>query len=166
MSASPQIPSINSGANHDMEYDSLASENQMYVTMRIDQQLFGIPVKNVRDVLRQQKITFIPLSSSEVAGSLNLRGRIVTVINLRRRLRLVEKESDEKSMFVVVEYKGELFSLMVDSVGEVMTVPSHAIEKAPANLGGAWKEVTTGIYKLSGELLVIIDVQSMLTIQK
>jgi purine-binding chemotaxis protein CheW len=142
----------------------LDTETHMYVTMRIDQQLFGIPVKNVRDVLRQQKITSIPLSAPEVAGSLNLRGRIVTVINLRRRLRLVEKEIDEKSMFVVVEYKGELFSLMVDSVGEVMTVPSHAIEKSPANLGGAWKEVTTGIYKLSGELLVIIDVQSMLTI--
>lgn len=142
----------------------LDTENHMYVTMRIDNQLFGIPVKNVRDVLRHQKITCIPLSAPEVAGSLNLRGRIVTVINLRRRLRLVEKENDEKSMFVVVEYKGELFSLMVDSVGEVMTVPGHSIEKAPTNLGGAWKEVTTGIYKLSGELLVIIDVQSMLTI--
>ncbi len=139
-------------------------ESHMYVTMRIDNQLFGIPVKNVRDVLRQQKITSIPMSSPEVAGSLNLRGRIVTVINLRRRLRLGEKDDDGKGMFVVVEHKGELFSLMVDSVGEVMTVPAHSIEKAPTNLGGAWKEVTTGIYKLSGELLVIIDVHSMLTV--
>jgi purine-binding chemotaxis protein CheW len=142
----------------------LDTESHMYVTMRIDNQLFGIPVKNVRDVLRHQKITCIPLSASEVAGSLNLRGRIVTVINLRRRLRLVEKENEDKSMFVVVEHKGELFSLVVDSVGEVMTVPGHMIEKSPANLGGAWKEVTTGIYKLSGELLVIMDVEAMLTL--
>ncbi len=164
MSVSSNVISIEASANSAVLHGMLDTETHMYVTMRIDQQLFGIPVKNVRDVLRQQKITAIPLSAPEVAGSLNLRGRIVTVINLRRRLRLVEKEIDEKSMFVVVEYKGELFSLMVDSVGEVMTVPSHAIEKSPANLGGAWKEVTTGIYKLSGELLVIIDVQSMLTI--
>lgn len=142
----------------------LDSDAGMYVTMRIDKQLFGIPVKNVRDVLRQQKVTPIPLSMPEIAGSLNLRGRIVTVINLRRRLRLPERSGDEKSMFVVVEYKNELYSLMVDNVGEVMTVPVNSIEKSPANLGGAWREVTTGIYKLSGELLVIMDVQAVLTI--
>ncbi len=101
------------------------ANNHMFVTMRIDQQLFGIPVKNVRDVLREQKITSIPLSAPEVAGSLNLRGRIVTVINLRCRLRLGEKQNSDKNMFVVVEYKNELFSLVVDSVGEVMTVPER-----------------------------------------
>lgn len=163
MSVSSNIIPIDPSANAAV-LGMLDTESHMYVTMRVEQQLFGIPVKNVRDVLRQQKVTSIPLSAPEVAGSLNLRGRIVTVINLRRRLRLTEKENDDKSMFVVVEYRGELFSLMVDSVGEVMTVPGHSIEKSPANLGGAWKEVTTGIYKLSGELLVIIDVQSLLTI--
>jgi len=146
--------------------DESAKDNasHMFVTMRINKQLFGIPVKNVRDVLRHQKVTPVPLSAPEVAGSLNLRGRIVTVINLHRRLRLPEQEDYSKSMFVVVEHKNELFSLMVDSIGDVMTVPEYSIEKSPANLGGAWKEVTTGIYKLSGELLVIIDVQEMLKI--
>jgi purine-binding chemotaxis protein CheW len=162
MNTSPHVSAdSNISPNGGIIFDS---EQHMYVTMRIDQQLFGIPVKNVRDVLRHQKITNIPLSATEVSGSLNLRGRIVTVINLRRRLRLKERENDDKSMFVVVEHKGELYSLVVDSVGEVMTVPGNAIEKSPANLGGAWKEVTTGIFKLSGELLVIIDVQSMLAI--
>ncbi|MEZ5690447.1 MAG: chemotaxis protein CheW [Rickettsiales bacterium] len=156
-------PNIDAAGASSVDYGILASDAHMYVTMRIDQQLFGIPVGNVRDVLRRQKITSIPLSASEVEGTLNLRGRIVTVINLRRRLRLVEKEEDEKSMFVVVEHRGQLYSLMVDSVGEVMTVPSHAIEKSPTNLGGAWREVTTGIYKLEGELLVIIDVESMIS---
>lgn len=164
MNRSSDIASGHANIGHNSGHDMLDTESDMYVTMRIDKQLFGIPVRNVRDVLRQQKITSIPLSSSEVEGSLNLRGRIVTVINLRNRLRLAAREIDEKSMFVVVEHKGELYSLMVDSVGEVMTVPNHAIEKSPANLGGEWKEVTTGIYKLSGELLVIIDVHIMLTI--
>jgi purine-binding chemotaxis protein CheW len=146
------------------EHNLIDADSQMYVTMRVDNQLFGIPVVNVRDVLRQQKITEIPLSAPEIAGSLNLRGRIVTVINLRRRLRLSERKNDEKSMFVVVEYRSELYSLMVDSVSEVMTVSDRNIDKSPTNLGGAWKDVTTGIFKLSGELLVIMDVQKLLTI--
>lgn len=146
------------------EHNLIDADSQMYVTMRVDNQLFGIPVVNVRDVLRQQKITEIPLAAPEIAGSLNLRGRIVTVINLRRRLRLEERATGEKSMFVVVEHKGELYSLMVDSVSEVMTISERNIERSPTNLGGAWKDVTTGIFKLSGELLVIMDVQKLLTI--
>jgi purine-binding chemotaxis protein CheW len=143
---------------------ALDSDQHMYVTMRIDNQLFGIPVKNVRDVLRGQRITHIPLAPREVAGSLNLRGRIVTVIDVRRRLQLAEREAGSPTMFVVVEHKGDLYSLMVDSVGEVLTVSAGAVEKTPANLHGAWKDVATGIYKLSGELLVIIDVKTMLTL--
>lgn len=154
MSAAPQI----------VENQVVDAAAQMYVTMRVDGQLFGIPVKNVRDVLRQQKVTPVPMSAPEVAGSLNLRGRIVTVINLRRRLNLAEREAGEKSMFVVVDYRGELYSLMVDNVGEVMTVPDSSLEKSPTNLGASWKDVTTGIFKLSGELLVIMDVQKVLTI--
>src|ERR1700749_1433684 len=90
-------------------------DSQMYVTMRVDRQLFGVNVKHVRDVLRQQKVTAIPLAPKEVTGSLNLRGRIVTVIDVRTRLGLPANENDEKSMFVVVEVKGELYSLKVDT---------------------------------------------------
>lgn len=142
----------------------VAAQSSMFVTMRIDQQLFGIPVSHVRDVLRSQKITPIPLSSQEIAGSLNLRGRIVTVIDVRKRLRLATQQAGEKNMFVVVEHKGDLYSLMVDSVGEVLTVPAGSIERAPAHLSGAWKEVASGIHKLSGELLVIMDIHTLLTL--
>lgn len=142
----------------------LFSANQMYVTMRIDRQLFGIGVKYVRDVLRQQNITPIPLSPHEVAGSLNLRGRIVTVIDVRTRLGLPQRDDDGKSMFVVVELKGELYSLKVDSVGEVLTVPDSSIEKPPAHLAASWGDIATGIHKLDGELLVIVNVQTILTL--
>jgi purine-binding chemotaxis protein CheW len=140
------------------------SDANMFVTMRIDKQLFGVPVKYVRDVLRRQRITQIPLAPMEVAGSLNLRGRIVTVIDLRKRLQL-EDGSSEGGMFVVVEHRNELYSLMVDNVGEVMTVSAGAIEKTPANLGGTWKDVASGIYKLDGELLVIMDIETLLTVK-
>ncbi len=141
-------------------------DTHMFVTMRIDQQLFGVPVRFVRDVLRRQHITQIPLAPSEVAGSLNLRGRIVTVIDLRERLRLPKKDADATGgMFVVVEQRGELYSLMVDNVGEVMTVAAGAIEKTPANLGASWTDVASGIYKLDGELLVIMDVEALLIVK-
>jgi purine-binding chemotaxis protein CheW len=140
------------------------TDANMFVTMRLGNQLFGVPVRFVRDVLRRQRITAIPLAPNEVAGSLNLRGRIVTVIDLRRRLCLPDTQVDN-GMFVVVEHRNELFSLMVDSVGEVMTVSAGAIEKTPANLGGAWRDVASGIYKLDGELLVIMDVEALLTVQ-
>lgn len=142
----------------------IAADSLMFVTMRIDKQLFGVPVKYVRDVLREQRVTRIPLAPPEVAGSLNLRGRIVTVINLRKRLSLHEKESATPGMFVVVEHKNDLYSLMVDGVGEVLTISAGAIEKTPGNLGTSWKAVASGIYKLDSELLVIMDTETLLTI--
>src|SRR4051812_21507078 len=106
---------------HSPESQALDAKDPIYVTMGIDRQMFGIEVKHVRDVLRHQKVTPIPLSPPEVAGSLNLRGRIVTVIDLRRHLDLPPKENYGRAgcTFVVIDYKGELYSLMVDSVGEV-----------------------------------------------
>jgi purine-binding chemotaxis protein CheW len=141
------------------------AKDNIFVTMRIDRQLFGIDVYNVRDVLRNQIITRVPLSPPEVAGSLNSRGRIVTVLDVRKRLNLPPLEKKlPNTTFVVVEVKGELHSLLVDDVGDVLTVSSNAIEKPPANLGGNWKSVASGIYKMDGELLVLIDIQSLLKV--
>lgn len=139
-----------------------ADDCTMLVTMRVDQQLFGIPVLHVRDVLREQKVARIPLAASEIAGSINLRGRIVTVINVRDRLKLMPKKDQEPHMFVVVENHQELYSLMVDSVGDVMNIPDSHIEKVPANLSSSWKEVASGIHRLEDELLVIIDPKALL----
>lgn len=153
-----------SNASVKIAQPGVGNDSNMYVTMRIDKQLFGIAVKHVRDVLRSQTITSIPLAPKEVAGSLNLRGRIVTVVDVRCRMRLPAHAANAETMFVVVEHKGELYSLMVDSVGEVLTVSGELIEKTPANLNGYWKDMASGIYKMSGELLVIIDVTALLTL--
>lgn len=142
---------------------AFSPDSQMFVTMRVDSQLFGIPVLYVRDVLKEQRVAPIPLASGEIAGSINLRGRIVTVINLRKRLKLAPRAENTPHMFVVVENRGEFYSLMVDSVGEVLTVPAQQIEKTPANMESNWREVSSGICRLQGELLVIINTQSMLS---
>lgn len=140
-----------------------SADSQMLVTMRIDSQLFGIPVLHVRDVLREQRIAPIPLTPPEIAGSINLRGRIVTVINLRKRLGLPDAESKKPQIFVVVEHKGEYYSLLVDSVGEVLTIPSTQIEKPPGNLASNWRDISSGVSRLQGELLMVADTAALLT---
>lgn len=137
--------------------------SQSFVTMRVAGQLFGASVMVVQDVLRAQRIAPIPLAPAEVAGSLNLRGRIVTVIDVRSRLGLPGVEDERSVMHVVVEYGDELFSLMVDSVGDVLNLPLAQIEKAPANLAPLWKDIAAGVSRLDSELLVLLDIQSILT---
>jgi purine-binding chemotaxis protein CheW len=138
------------------------AENREFVTVTIADQLFGIPVLSVQDVLGPQKITRIPLAPPEVAGALNLRGRIVTAIDVRRRLDLPPRAADVAGMSVVVEHKGEPYSLMIDSVGEVLSVPFEAYERNPATLNSRWREISGGIYRLDGKLLVVLEVDLLL----
>jgi purine-binding chemotaxis protein CheW len=133
-----------------------------FVTMTIADQMFGIPVLQVQDVLGPQRITRIPLAPPEVAGSLNLRGRIVTAIDVRLRLGLPRRATDKPGMSIVVELRGELYSLMVDSVGEVLSLLERDFERNPPTLDPRWREVSTGIYRLNNQLMVVLDVERLL----
>lgn len=140
-------------------------ELKQFVSIMIGKQLFGIPVLQVHDVLGPQRITRIPLSPKEVAGSLNLRGRIVTAIDIRSRLNMPPHDGEDEGMSVVVEHQGELYSLMVDSVGEVLSLDEATFEQHPATLEENIREVSTGIYRLEDSLLVVFDVPSLLRFQ-
>jgi len=140
--------------------------NQDYVTVRLGGQLLGIPVLAVQDVLSSQKITRIPLAPPWVAGVLNLRGRIVTAIDLRHRLGLPERSDDGKDMSVVVEHRGEPYSLQIDSVGDVLDLGDEAMEKNPVTLDQRWREVSRGIFRLESELLAILDVEKLLSFEQ
>lgn len=129
-----------------------------FVTVRVAGQMFGISVLAVQDVIRKQRITPVPLAPPMVAGALNLRGRIVTAIDMRTRLGLPATDTPATTMKVVVEYQHELYALMVDSVGDVLTLSLQQMEKTPANLDSAWRQVSAGVYKLDKELLVILDI--------
>lgn len=143
-----------------------AVEARDFVTMTIAEQLFGIPVLVVQDVLGPQRITRIPLAPPEVAGALNLRGRIVTAIDVRRRLALPARAAADPGMSVVVDHKDELDSLTVDSVGEVLTLPGDAYERSPTTLDPRWREVAGGIYRLQGKLLVVLEVARTLEFKR
>ncbi len=140
----------------------LGGATKDFVTAYIGKQLLGIPVLTVQAVLGPQRITRIPLAPPEVAGSLNLRGRIVTAIDVRKRLGLREREDDVPGMSIVVDQGGELYSLMVDQVGEVLSVPQKAFEQNPATLDPRWREFSDGIFRLDKQLLVILDVTRLL----
>ncbi|MGH6893800.1 MAG: chemotaxis protein CheW [Dongiaceae bacterium] len=141
----------------------IGSENHRdYVTMSIGSQMFGIPVMSVQDVLGPQQITRVPLAPPEVAGSLNLRGRIVTAVDVRLRLGMPKKEHGKPPMSVVVEHEGELYSLLVDSVGEVLSLNLKDYQRNLPTLNARLREFSDGIYRLNGALLVVLSVGSLL----
>ena len=132
-----------------------------FATMSIAGQLFGIPVLQVQDVLGPQHIAKIPMAPPCVAGVLNLRGRIVTAIDVRRRLGMPKSEAPGTEMSIVVEYNGELYSLLVDEVGEVMVCRTDSIGPNPPTLTPLWQEISKGIVQLEDRLLVILHVQRL-----
>ncbi len=133
-----------------------------YVTVFIGGQLFGLPIHKVHDVFVPESMTRVPLSAPEVAGVLNLRGRIVTAINMRRRLGLPQREGNHGIMAVGIEYRGESYGLIIDEVGEVLNLDAAGREANPANLDGRWAEISGGVHRLSGQLMVILDVERVL----
>jgi purine-binding chemotaxis protein CheW len=138
----------------------------MFVTMTVANQIFGIPVLEVQDVLGPQRIAHVPLAPPEVLGSLNLRGRIVTAVDVRTRLGLQPLSDNRQSMSVVVDHGGELYSLVVDKVGEVMSLQAADYERNPSTLDPRWQEVSNGIYRLQGTLLVVLDVSRLLRLEQ
>jgi purine-binding chemotaxis protein CheW len=137
-----------------------------FVTMTVADQVFGIPVLAVQDILGPQRITRIPLSPPEIAGALNLRGRIVTAIDIRRRLGLPNRDDAKPGMSIVIDQAGELYSLNVDAVGEVLSLPAEQFERNPPTLDPRWREVSVGIYRLDGRLLVVLDVARLLEFRR
>lgn len=138
------------------------SGHHEYVTMRLGNELFGISVMAIQDVLRKQVVAPVPLAPEVIAGLINLRGRIVTAIDMRKRFGMPPMDDPKTAMHVVVEYGNDLVSLMVDSVGEVLSIQEEDLEKAPANMGSALRDVASNVYPLNGDILVILDTHNLL----
>jgi len=136
-------------------------ETREYVTLTIAGQWFGIPVLTVQDVLGPRDVARIPLADPVIAGSINLRGRIVTVIDMRKRLGLPPRPADKPGMNVVVEHGGNLYSLLIDAVGEVMEAPGDKYEKNPATIDPLWRDFSEGIYRLKNQLLIVLNVEKL-----
>lgn len=140
----------------------VSGDEHIYVTLSLGGQMCGIPVSGVRDILAEQPITRVPLAPPDIAGSLNLRGRIVTAIDLRRRLNLPLPEAGQKRMSVVAEHGGELYALLVDQVSEVSRLDPALFERNPPTMERSWACFSDGIFRLDGRLLVILNVARLL----
>ena len=136
-----------------------------YVTAVVGGQLFGLPILHVQDVFIPERVTRVPLAPLEVAGVLNLRGRIVTLIDMRGRLGLNARDGKRPSMAIGVESRGESYGLLIDSIGEVLKVDDAAREPNPINLDPRLASVSAGIHRLEGQLLMLIDIESVLDIE-
>lgn len=139
------------------------SEKFKYVKMRLCGQLFGMRVDDIEDILSPQEITPIPLSPPDVMGSLNLRGRVVTAIDMKVHLDInSDKEQSDSYRSIVLEYAGSLYSLIVDDVSEVIDLEDGDITKCPGNLSEKWKEFSIGVHSLKEEIMVILDVDKLM----
>ncbi len=141
-----------------------------FVTFTVGGQLFGIPILKVQDILNLEEIASIPLSPSKVKGSINLRGRIVTVVSVRECLGIDERvESadgdDVTDMGVTIEQGSDLYTLLVDGIGDVISVSSECYEGNPSTLDPVWREFALGVYRLDERLMVVLDVERLLDIE-
>jgi len=145
-----------------VEHRTVSDRNEeQLVTMSVDGQLFGLPILSVQDIVETHNITQVPRTPSAISGIMNLRGRIVTVINLRR---ILGRNDDSSSrMGVTVEFHGDLYTILVDQIGEVRLLNRSDFEAAPATLDPKLKQLCTGIYRLDGELLAVLEVNQILS---
>jgi purine-binding chemotaxis protein CheW len=134
------------------------------VTATVGGQLFGLPIARVQDVFVLDRLTRVPLTAPEIAGVLNLRGRIVTAIDMRRRLGLAPPGEVRKRMAIGIEYKGESYGLLIDAIGEVLNLPTAGREGNPVNLEPRLARVSAGVHRLEDRLLVVLDVDRVLDV--
>lgn len=142
--------------------NSLEKATDGFVTMETAGQLFGLKLDRVRDVFVPQGLSPVPLAPPEVAGLLNLRGRIVTALDLRTRLGLPPRPEGSPTVAVGIEQRGELYGLIGDRIGDVMWLKPSTFDPNPANLDPRWAKVCSGVYRLDGDLMVVLDIDKVI----
>jgi purine-binding chemotaxis protein CheW len=148
------------------EPDELEQATEGFVTVVTAGQLFGLRLERVRDVFVPRGLSQVPLAPPEVAGLLNLRGRIVTAIDLRRRLGLPPRADGGAPVAVGIEERGELYGLIVDRVGDVLRLKRSSFEANPVNLDTRWSLVCAGVHRLEHDLMVVLDIDKVLDLSQ
>jgi purine-binding chemotaxis protein CheW len=138
------------------------NQNQQFCTFYLDGLVFGVEVEKVQEVIRHQSTTRVPLAPPVLGGLINLRGQIVTAVDLRRRLEMPERPAEMAPMNVVVCTDDGAVSLLVDDIGDVVDVTESAFEPPPDTLQGVSRELIRGAYKLKGALLLLLDTERSL----
>lgn len=138
---------------------------RQFCTFFVDKVHFGIEVLEVQEVLKYHEMTRVPLAPDVIQGLINLRGQIVTAVDLRKRLDMPPRPSGKHPMNVVIRNGESHVSLLVDEIGDVLEANEEAFEPPPATLDGPTKELIRGVYKLEGRLLLVLDTQRALAVE-
>jgi purine-binding chemotaxis protein CheW len=142
--------------------DASDLEASEYVTVMVADQMFGLSIDRVHDVFIASALTTVPLAPPEIVGLLNLRGRVVTAMCLRRRLGLPDGEGGRREMAVGLEHHGESYGLLVDEIGEVMKLSPSSHEPNPVHLDERWLGLSRGVHRIEHGLLIILDIDAVL----
>jgi len=138
------------------------SRETEFITVTVARQLLGLPIGRVHDVFVVSEMTKVPLAQAEIAGLLNLRGRVVTAVSLRSRLGLEDDGRTERRMAVGLENQGEAYGLLVDEVGEVLKLDPDEMQPNPVHMDRRWVNLSQGVHQLQGELMIVLDVDAVL----
>lgn len=136
-----------------------------FCTFFLDDLFFGVNVLRVQEVLRYQEMTRVPLAPPVVRGLINLRGQIVTAIDLRQRMHLPTRPGEEQFMNVIVNTRDAAISLLVDRIGDVLEMDDQSYDPPPHNLAPAIRNLIQGVYRLDTRLLLILDTEQVVEIE-
>lgn len=140
------------------------TNTKQFCTFFVNGLFFGVDVLKVQEVIRYQGMTRVPLAPATIQGLINLRGQIVTAIDLRRRLELPPLEGEQLPMNVIVRSDDGAVSLLVDEIGDVMEIQDDIYEQPPETLKGVARELVQGVYKLKERLLLILDTEKTVSL--
>jgi purine-binding chemotaxis protein CheW len=135
------------------------ARTSQFCTFYLEKLLFGVELKSVQEVIRALEMTKVPLAPAVVSGLINLRGQIVTAIDLRLRLAMAERPADQLPMNVVVRTDDGAFSLLVDEIGDVVEVEEKTFEPPPETLRGPVRSMILGVHKQNDRLLHALDIE-------
>ena len=136
------------------------------VSFKIGEEEFGVDILNVQEIIRMVEVTRVPNAPSFVEGVINLRGKVIPIVDLRRRLMMAEKSKDKNTRIVVVELERKVIGFIVDSVNEVLRINKNITEPPPPMVSGIDSEFITAIGKLDDRLLILLDLEKILSIEE
>lgn len=138
-------------------------EEGSYFTVFVSGEIFGLPVEHTHTIFRVASVTSVPLSPSDIAGLVNLRGKIVTAVSLRKRLYMPADTAIRNALAIGIEYKGENFALIVDEVGDVLSLAKSAQIPVPSHFDPRRARLTTGLYRVGKLLIPVLDIEALFT---
>jgi purine-binding chemotaxis protein CheW len=145
--------------------EAVADSEQSYFTVYVSKEIFGLPVENTHTIFRITSVTAVPKGPSDIAGLVNLRGKIVTAVSLRRRLRMPADVEIQDALAIGIEYKGENFALIVDEVGDVLSLAQSMQIPIPSHFNPDRSRLTRGLYRVGKLLIPVLDIDALFAFQ-